>query len=215
MANTIISPNMNLPVPVVSVDPGPDWATNIDACLSAIDSHDHSPGKGVPVTPAGINITSDLTLNSNSLLAAFAAVLVNQAAPLTAPKFYGAIYEVLGDLWYTNSSGAAIQLTAGSFSNVSVLACTNTVNVTGSVALTDKALHFVDTASGPISLTLPSPANTRYITIKDTTGNALTNPMTLVRFGTEKIENVAANFAMNYSYGSWSITSNGTDWFIT
>ena len=51
---------MSMPIPVVGVDPGPDYAENLNAALLILDTHDHSPGKGVAITPAGINITSDL-----------------------------------------------------------------------------------------------------------------------------------------------------------
>ena len=67
MADVILSPNMNLPVPVVGQDPGPDWANNINASLGILDQHDHSNGEGVPVTPAGLNINTDLPINGNNL----------------------------------------------------------------------------------------------------------------------------------------------------
>lgn len=59
MANTTTSPNMGMPVPVVGTDPGPDWANNINACLSIIDSHNHSTGQGAPVTGPIIGSTID------------------------------------------------------------------------------------------------------------------------------------------------------------
>ena len=60
--------DMNLPIPVVGVDPGPDWALNINSCLTIIDSHDHSCGKGVQITPNGLNINSTLTVNGNDVI---------------------------------------------------------------------------------------------------------------------------------------------------
>ena len=50
MPNTTSSPYMGIPVPTVGVDPGPDWANNLNSGLGIIDSHDHSTGKGAPIT---------------------------------------------------------------------------------------------------------------------------------------------------------------------
>ena len=62
------SANMNMPIPVVGVDPGPNWALNINASLTVVDSHDHSVGKGVQITPAGMNINASLVINQNDLV---------------------------------------------------------------------------------------------------------------------------------------------------
>lgn len=214
MANTVISPNMNLPVPVVSVDPGPDWASNLNACLSAIDSHDHSPGKGVLITPAGMFIDADLSINDFALTNVGVLQLSDLLATLPGALFAGAVYQVSGDLWYTNGAGFPVQLTQGNFNNATVLAANQILTITSSTTLTNKTIHYVTTTS-PVSLQLPTPSANTYIVIKDATGGAETNPITLVRFGSEKIETVAASFSLNYSLGSWAITSNGTDWFIT
>ena len=71
MPNT--SPNMNLIVPIPSTgvtgtgDVGPGYAQNIsNDLLTTIDTHDHSSGKGVQVTPAGLNINADLSFNNNN-----------------------------------------------------------------------------------------------------------------------------------------------------
>lgn len=111
MANTTISPNMGMPVPVVSVDPGPDWATNIDACLSVIDSHNHSPGQGVQITPDGINISSDLTMGSNNLTNARSVRFTAQGAPISQPADLGCLYESGVDLYYNDGVGNAVRIT--------------------------------------------------------------------------------------------------------
>lgn len=66
MANFNSSPNMFLPVPIVGVDPGPDWANNINSSLSVIDGHTHASGSGVQVTPLGMNINTDLLFLGNN-----------------------------------------------------------------------------------------------------------------------------------------------------
>ncbi len=58
MAQTTISPNMNLIVPTASECFGPAWAQDLNASLSIIDQHNHSSGSGVPVTQDGISLSS-------------------------------------------------------------------------------------------------------------------------------------------------------------
>lgn len=112
MSDVIISPNMSLPVPIVGVDPGPDWANNINACLGILDEHDHSPGQGVKVTPNGLNINIDLTMNGNNLTAVKTVNFTAQGSPIpgTAPNL-GAIYVAGNELYYNDESGNMIQIT--------------------------------------------------------------------------------------------------------
>lgn len=108
-----ISPNMNMPVPIPGVTPGPDWATDISASLSIVDSHDHSPGKGVQITPAGINISSDLTCNSNNLTSIRSSKYTSQASPLSTGADLNETYVSGVDLYYNDGSGNQIRLTQG------------------------------------------------------------------------------------------------------
>lgn len=106
------------------------------------------------------------------------------------------------------SASAAIAAT-----KLAVLAAGSIVSVSTNVTLTNQAVHLVDTSSAR-SLTLPAPSTSSFMVIKDSTGSALTNNITIVRAGSEKIETVAASYVLNYSLGSWTFISNGTDWFI-
>lgn len=118
MADTIISPYMNLPVPVVGVDPGPDWANDINACLSAIDSHDHTTGKGVPITPDGIDISADLPMNGYNLTAAGAVTFTAKVAALTS--LLRSLQVVAADLYYIDGVGNSVRITqAGSVTGAS------------------------------------------------------------------------------------------------
>lgn len=128
MANTTISPNMKLPVPTAGQDPGPDWATNMVACLGAtggaIDGHDHTTNKGVPITPAGLNVNADLPLNGNNLTLARTVRFSSQgvAIPSSSPDV-GCAYEVLGELYYNDAAGNQVQITK----NGSVTGSTGTI----------------------------------------------------------------------------------------
>ena len=102
---------MNLVVPTVGVDPGPDWANNLNADLSILDGHNHSSGSGVQVTPSGLNINTDLTINQNNLTSARSIRFFPQTANLALPADIGVLYEVTPDLWYNDANGNQIRIT--------------------------------------------------------------------------------------------------------
>jgi hypothetical protein len=108
---TTPTPNMNLPEPVVSTTGGPDWATQLNNCLDIIDSHDHSSGYGVPVTPAGMNISTDLSMNINNLTLVRSVRFSPQVAPLGLVTDLGCLYESGVDLYYNDGSGNQVRIT--------------------------------------------------------------------------------------------------------
>lgn len=108
---TVISPNMNMPVPVVSVEPGPDWATDINASLSIVDSHNHTPGQGVPITPVAINVNTDLPMNNNNLITARTVRFFPQTAAPGNPADIGCLVEIGDDLYFVDGAGNVIRLT--------------------------------------------------------------------------------------------------------
>lgn len=111
MTSVTSSPNMNLPVPVVGVETGPQWANDLDACLNIIDIHDHSPGFGVMITPAGININSALTFSNNNATALRSVRFQTQASPLALAADVGCVYESGVDLYYNDANGVQIRIT--------------------------------------------------------------------------------------------------------
>ena len=72
---------------------------------------------------------------------------------------------------------------------------------------------FVDTTAAR-SITLPAPANGTTFILKDISGLAETNNISLIRNGSEKIEGVAATRLLTTNWGVWTICSNGTDWLL-
>src|ERR1051325_5408685 len=102
------SPNMLLSVPAVGVTTGPQWASDINLDLDLIDLHDHSPGKGVPITPAGMSITSDLSCQSHNLTNVRSVVLTT----LSGSPSSTSLYTDGTDLFYKDSNGNAIKLTS-------------------------------------------------------------------------------------------------------
>lgn len=111
MPNVIISPLMSMPVPVVGVDIGPDWAQNVNACFSIVDGHNHVPGSGTQVPSAGININSDLPFNNNNATILRSARFFVNLTPLSLAADLDCIYVSGVDLYYNDSNGNKIQLT--------------------------------------------------------------------------------------------------------
>lgn len=111
MSNTNPSANMNLPIPVVGTDAGPDWANNLNSCLTLVDAHDHSPGYGVAVTPNGLNINSDLPFGGNNLTLVRSLRFSSQNAVLSDPSDIGCVYEVGVDLYYNDGNGNQVRIT--------------------------------------------------------------------------------------------------------
>lgn len=112
MSDTTITPNMNLIVPIVGVDAGPDWANNINASLGILDQHSHVPGQGVQITPAGMNINVDLPINSNNLTLVktvnFKALVSTLAG---ASPNLGCIYVAGNELIYNDEAGNVVPIT--------------------------------------------------------------------------------------------------------
>lgn len=113
MANIILSPNMSLPIPVTGVDPGPDWANNLNACQGIVDGHDHTTGKGVPIPAGGINLGSDLPFNKNNATLLRSVNFNAQLSPLALPTDIGCVYVSGIDLYYNDEIGRQIQITSG------------------------------------------------------------------------------------------------------
>lgn len=103
---------MQLPVPVVGSEPGPQYATDVNNSLSLIDAHDHTPGNGVQITPSGLNINADLAIGANNLTIARSIRFNSNASPISGAADKGAIYESGVDLYYNDGNGNPIRITA-------------------------------------------------------------------------------------------------------
>lgn len=106
------SPNMNLTIPGVLSELGPLYASEINASLGLVDAHDHSSGKGIPVTPAGLNINSDVSFGSNNATLLRTSRFSSQSVPITAAADVGCLYVVGNELYYNDFTGGhQIQVT--------------------------------------------------------------------------------------------------------
>lgn len=112
-----ISPNMTLPIPGVGTEQGPNYAFDVNASLTLIDQHDHSLGRGIQITPAGMDINVDLSFNDNSAVSLLNVAFVSQSTATTVLQALsvapGSESPAIQDLWYTDSMGNKVQITSG------------------------------------------------------------------------------------------------------
>lgn len=111
MPNTTASTNMSMPIPTVSVDPGPQWGLDLNSCLNILDAHDHTTGYGAQITPGGINISSDLTFLSNNAISLRSARFSSNAAVLVLAADLNCLYTVTNDLYYNDGLGNNVRIT--------------------------------------------------------------------------------------------------------
>lgn len=73
---------------------------------------------------------------------------------------------------------------------------------------------FEDTSTTPQTVTLPAPTNGEMVIVKDISGNAQVNNITINPFAAELIDGMAS-LVITFNYGFVQLESNGTDWFVT
>ena len=74
--------------------------------------------------------------------------------------------------------------------------------------------YLVDVSGGVVQVTLPTPGVNVFVRIKDSTGSANTNNITVARNGSENIDGVAASYTMDSDLESKVFVSDGTNWFV-
>lgn len=178
MSNIILSPNMNLPVPIVGQEPGPQYATDVNSSLNIIDGHNHTPGYGVPVPSNGINYNADISANNNRLTSIKSLVLLpqNPLLPGVTPDL-DAVYASGVDLYYNDGNGVQIRLTqngtiagtAGSISGLTPPASVSYSSGTETFIFQSGVNTSASLDSGSITIR-ENVANAKGITIQSPTG---------------------------------------------
>lgn len=108
LMSILLSPLMNLPIPGVGSENGPQYATDINNSLTIIDGHNHSPGSGNQITPSGLDINSNLPMNLNFLTQAAGVTFAPQSsAPANLTEYTNST-----DLFFVDGLGNNIQITA-------------------------------------------------------------------------------------------------------
>lgn len=166
-------------------------------------------GSGIELTGTQFSLELDgTTLTKGAAGLKVTAVTGSRALVSDASGNMAAATTTATEIGYVNGVTSAIQTQLNAIN-----AGKGIVSVSSNVTLTEQRIHLVDTSAAR-SLTLPAPAATSFIVVKDSTGSCATNSITIVRAGSEKIETVAASYVLDTDLGSWTFVSNGTDWFI-
>lgn len=85
----------------------------------------------------------------------------------------------------------------------------------GTLNDTDEIVFLNPASSFNFTLATPNVFAGRTITFIDSAGNLGTKKVTLVRAGSETINNVAADYVLDVKYGRWELYSDGTNWHIS
>jgi hypothetical protein len=212
---------MNLTLPTVSVTLGPEWATEVNAAIEVIDEHDHSSGKGKQVPTSGLNINANLDFQENAAFNLLKVSLISNDTTLTGSSNANSLYSVSGNLYFTNSSGNAVQITNGGsiITNPGSLQTVEIQGITGDVVVSPSdtfVLLNVDTsAARNITLPLASAVSSgRVYIVKDSTGSANTNNITITAAGSDTIDG-GATFVYNSNLGSfWVVGDGASSWVV-
>ena len=222
--------------PAVGVTAGPTWATDLNTSIDAVDNHDHSTNKGVRITPAAINVNSDMEFNQNS--ASELKNLIFDSSVTAATTSYS-LYQASGSLYWRNGSGTAVQITTGSSVNAGAGSITGMAGTDAGVTFTNVAKTFNffcdsgNTDFGKLAhadlllykFTDDNTADTDYVTLKYNTvssgsGGTLTVPAetgTILTTNTSyasaaiNVATSASNYAINLKpHGSgYVVVGNG------
>src|ERR1035437_4897922 len=219
MTTTTTTTYMSLVLPNVGQELEPTASTDNNAAFTAVDSHDHSSGKGVKVPVAGIDINGDLDLNQFNLIQTRGVKFKNNISNLSGTET-NIFYDKAGDIWWNNSAGTAVQITAGASLNSGVASTvfSEVVKTSNySILVGDTyTLILVDSSGGPKTVTLPSAAGVaagRYYVVKDQKASSATNNITIILTGSDTIDTVASNKVLNTNGASlWLVSDGVSNW---
>lgn len=206
---------MSLELPTVSVTLGPEWATELNAALETVDAHDHTSGKGRPITTSALSIDADLDFNLFRAIDLRSSQYTNLVTPLSGATNASSVYVSGGNLYYTNSSGVVVQITSGG----SVVTTPASVEAFQFDAVSndlvigagDSTLFVNMNMSAPRSVTLPLAASVaagRLYIIADATGQSESNTLTVSASGSDLIDGASSD-AVTSNYSARAYISDG------
>lgn len=116
-----VTTNMNLELPEVGTTPVAEAASQLVTALESIDTHNHSSGSGVQITPAGMNINDSVDFNNNAITDVASVTLYdNVSAPAGGGSNRNKVSAANGELYFTDGSGVPIQITSGGGLDITV-----------------------------------------------------------------------------------------------
>ena len=128
--------NMSLVKPSLAGDPG-TWDDSLNASLDLLDVHDHSVGRGVKVTQAGLNLTADLTVAGNAAINLKAASFTAQSSYTVARSLFVSSGD--NELYWRTNAGVNVKVTSGTSLNLSLVG-----GIAGDYAAAGASLYYDD-----------------------------------------------------------------------
>ncbi len=178
MSDFLITPLMNLPNPVPTEDPGPDYATNLQSCLNIIDGHNHTVGSGNQINVDGILINADLPFNSFNATQLRSTRYSAQTTPLALATDLNCSYFSGVDFYVNDGNGNQVRITSGGNVNAtssgissppasaafagSVLVVNQNTNTPGNIQAGSVLIGNNSVGSNFVTLTAPSSLGSNY-----------------------------------------------------
>lgn len=157
------------------------------------------------LVPGGYTMT---ITNNDSNSSAGNRIFTNNGNSITCSVFTMIYLTVSHNIstagWYELSHSSASSLSLNTFT-----VTTATYTVDSNITLDYQLLC---NRAGAITITLPAPTVGRTLVIKDASGNAVTNNITISHHSAETIDG-ATTFVISNSYQSVTLSSDGTNWF--
>lgn len=184
-------------------------------------------GEGIELTGTQFSLELDgSTLSKSASGLKVSDAVIQDITDLQTDKMDNPL-TTTGDTVYSSSGSTPARLGIGSTGQLLTVVgglpawatfSLNPVVVAGSTGATltsadSNKVYLVDCSSAR-SFQLPTPASGLQFIFKDSTGQAATNNITLLRASSEQIEGIAASKVLQTNWGSWRVISDGTNWFI-
>jgi len=206
---------MGLNLPTVSITIGPDWANSVNSAFETIDTHNHTSNKGVRIPSAGINIDASLDFNNFAATNLIQISFKSNTSTLTGASNANSTYVTNGNLYFTNSSGTAVQLTNGGsvVTSAGALQTVETQAVAADLTISpsDTFVFLLVDTTAPRSITLPlanSVASGRIYIIKDVNGTSNTNNISLATSGSDTID-ADSSYTHDSDLGAFWVVGDG------
>lgn len=217
---------MNLTIPGVGSEAGPDYAIEINNNFNTLDTHDHTVGKGVLIPVAGLNINATLPFNSNSASNMLSLGLINNTNTLSG-AYTNYVYANNKELYFNDGNGVPVQITNSGAVNVTssgisngtanasliggALVVTSSPTVAGNIDGASLILRNNTPSSYGITLSAPAALSNDYNVVLPALPGSGTNVMTLNSSGNMASITYDAVGVNMTSVGSQAIaTSMGT-----
>ncbi len=112
-------PNLGIVLPSLGGDAG-TWDDELNAAWGLVDAHDHTPGKGIAVPTAGININANLPMGGYGLTSLGQASFAALSTPSAGSKVLY-VDSADNELYWITSAGTRVKLTSGTSINTTLV----------------------------------------------------------------------------------------------